>query len=1211
MGINTVNPPPSSPLPSVNNDAPQGQNVQNDATKDAQLKGTKAAQTQAADAASAAKGAAPAKDVVDAKGAQPLRLQAVISDAPPPPPQTPDAQLKASLDAFRSLAATLGAFSPNAGTPVAPQFSATLSVPAGITPMPSVAYGPEVTTAVMSLTTMIESGQLKLSPNVMRRLEARAALVSMPQAPAAQQTTLAAFTPSQQAAMQRIAQAFAPIIRGLSVPPRSDPRFLALRHQPTDLSDIDDPDALLAAPMPSQLRALLASALEGLVEPPPAGTEQESGQRMGSDNRMTDRLVTTGAPGDPMPDLDPITIPDASVVAMEGSLRSNLGDLAGCDVEAMCMIVMFELGRDSELDLKDALNEMKRINNQKQAMRQHIAHLKDQQIAAKEELRTEWKRRSELDPLNLEYYDKDFSTFCEDQQLYLKGGTLGEELPASAGDEPVFGMSPNMTYEAKSADQTLAIQLNMTSGDAASLRRIWEDDPEIRLKWGTMNEWLVGDPARGGLGLRCPSSESQSSKVAQYIHENDPAVIAQNLSVKFALSLEQVTQLRDYFKTKLTPTQQEGGFEAWLQKAPPNGLGLVANDAGNAAKVRAFLAPPPAAAAPAAATAEQAGNARPADHLKEKFHLNDDNAKSLAELWTKMPDSWHERYGDIDNWIAMPRPEGAGIAESGTDNDAKVTSFLLSYASVIRSAGSTEQPYTFNGQTMTQEELYNAIRAGNTGGAYTSRETIMHQMVNQAFERIPAGKRTELESMLKGCVWAYLMQEGRGGFANASDKMQLHNMLVDYIKHASPDPTVQQQMLNYVELRWAEASRDLETSGGVLRTEESWLWTSGIMFRDDSVGAGDNHVYGLGNDGAGSTYDTFLSYCRSHGVPLSGASFNRGGDGSPEQWMDDGKMSAAAHSMNEVFDLHEGRFDARIVDPAHVLPAASPGEANAMNTVLERYERHHRASRVPDPMGREAWPRDYSNPLNILGKASLANPRSVSTAPLSEDELVRLSEYMGKPDNFWTRGIGDPLGIMPHGTDAQLQDYLQLMARQMRDHGTPEARQYVREMGVPGGPSFSFTLPRGVAGAFGHGGRGNPFGPGHALPPGAAPTITLGGGGHTPAPAPAPTGGATTEAHDPPPPAFDTAAAARSLEALRGGLRGPSHTDGLREMSLAQLDNEIETWNGKKDSLSELGEEQSLRLQMLMDRRSKAYTTLSNMMKKWSDTEGAIIANIK
>ena len=47
------------------------------------------------------------------------------------------------------------------------------------------------------------------------------------------------------------------------------------------------------------------------------------------------------------------------------------------------------------------------------------------------------------------------------------------------------------------------------------------------------------------------------------------------------------------------------------------------------------------------------------------------------------------------------------------------------------------------------------------------------------------------------------------------------------------------------------------------------------------------------------------------------------------------------------------------------------------------------------------------------------------------------------------------------------------------------------------------------------------------------------------------------------------------------------------------------------DSMSELGEMESLRLQMVMDRLSKMMSTLSNILKKISDTTQAITQNLK
>lgn len=50
---------------------------------------------------------------------------------------------------------------------------------------------------------------------------------------------------------------------------------------------------------------------------------------------------------------------------------------------------------------------------------------------------------------------------------------------------------------------------------------------------------------------------------------------------------------------------------------------------------------------------------------------------------------------------------------------------------------------------------------------------------------------------------------------------------------------------------------------------------------------------------------------------------------------------------------------------------------------------------------------------------------------------------------------------------------------------------------------------------------------------------------------------------------------------------------------------------GDLDSLSEMGETESLRLQMAMDRVSKVMSTLSNILKKISDTAQTITQNLK
>jgi hypothetical protein len=61
----------------------------------------------------------------------------------------------------------------------------------------------------------------------------------------------------------------------------------------------------------------------------------------------------------------------------------------------------------------------------------------------------------------------------------------------------------------------------------------------------------------------------------------------------------------------------------------------------------------------------------------------------------------------------------------------------------------------------------------------------------------------------------------------------------------------------------------------------------------------------------------------------------------------------------------------------------------------------------------------------------------------------------------------------------------------------------------------------------------------------------------------------------------------------------------------AEIDASVDQVKSDLDSMSEMGEMESLRLQTAMDRMSKLMATLSNLLKKASDTSQGITQNIK
>ena len=60
-----------------------------------------------------------------------------------------------------------------------------------------------------------------------------------------------------------------------------------------------------------------------------------------------------------------------------------------------------------------------------------------------------------------------------------------------------------------------------------------------------------------------------------------------------------------------------------------------------------------------------------------------------------------------------------------------------------------------------------------------------------------------------------------------------------------------------------------------------------------------------------------------------------------------------------------------------------------------------------------------------------------------------------------------------------------------------------------------------------------------------------------------------------------------------------------------KIDNTVIQAGNTFSDISELGEMESVRLQMAMDRLTKLMTTLSNLTKKISDTASAITQNLK
>ena len=93
-----------------------------------------------------------------------------------------------------------------------------------------------------------------------------------------------------------------------------------------------------------------------------------------------------------------------------------------------------------------------------------------------------------------------------------------------------------------------------------------------------------------------------------------------------------------------------------------------------------------------------------------------------------------------------------------------------------------------------------------------------------------------------------------------------------------------------------------------------------------------------------------------------------------------------------------------------------------------------------------------------------------------------------------------------------------------------------------------------------------------------------------------------------PPPAGLTVVQKKVFEEEMANLR--TVADGT-DAVIEKLDAGLSKPKPDVDSMSEMGEMESLRLQMAMDRLSKMMSTLSNLLKKVSDTANSITQNLK
>jgi hypothetical protein len=73
------------------------------------------------------------------------------------------------------------------------------------------------------------------------------------------------------------------------------------------------------------------------------------------------------------------------------SIKNQYRGLSSLDIDALVMLVMFDIWKSEELDLKEMVNEMHKINEAKQKQREYLEHFKKQKSSTEIKIREEYK----------------------------------------------------------------------------------------------------------------------------------------------------------------------------------------------------------------------------------------------------------------------------------------------------------------------------------------------------------------------------------------------------------------------------------------------------------------------------------------------------------------------------------------------------------------------------------------------------------------------------------------------------------------------------------------------------------------------------------------------------------------------------------------------------------------------------------------------------
>jgi hypothetical protein len=937
--------------------------------------------------------------------------------------------------------------------------------------------------------------------------------------------------------------------------------------------------------------------------------------------------------------LPPITlprydIPEEARAGMEDLLTRMMAN--GGDIEQLMMVVMFNSSRFATDELKDALAQMQEMNAKKQRQREFIGQMREQRAKMESDLRARYDervQRGEIDPAQFSFDD-----FKESQRFNVLSadgsglpGTdaseagdfefaVGDDVPVPGGKEPRRDtVSTKAVIPNGISEETFAARLHLTVEDLHQLMALYDGTPDDVLKAvmgppvqnGRISfvDWLMRPQSAGGVGLDALENGPSQSEKAQSFLQRYPAEVdkaaaklqAQNdhlaardaersrIAQQYGLSVEQVIKLQlDYTRFD----HKYATFDAYLAGE----VKLSKIDVARNAQLVATRFDT------SERDAKNTGFAKLAQ-FAEDFGLSKGMALALFDVFRKMKNI------EATNFSAVPvellrfleqEVDGFGGESNVAANAAAVDGWLQAQA-----AGPAELTGSPEYFALLAKVAGPAIdndgnwRDSNSESYRTKAKSVSKEI--KAFGDAHLGDtRAEIDDQLL-VLFQHLMmeafftkQQDNQGKRDWYHPSTLMDDLTSFIKGLPPE--MKGFACDYVELRVAEFQRDLTAS-----------MSSGARGAlDEAFG---NAVAG----GAAAGGATAVALASTGGGIL---------------------FIPAAVPIAATFGAINGAFEVFGNDMfSAFIPENQFGNDGSHH--WELFDEDERKEYNPDNKDNTDWGRDKSTKKQYgMGWAERPN----------DDTLGIVLGFLSRGDYFGSSLVvvdGAPgVGFEHGGRESRVvdgQDTTSLRNEVFEGNAAIEqearAAAAARAYSEVGEAYGSAADRRAMGGSTSATGSSRDFNRDGKVDAGdialADKAVQQAEQSGDPAlikkakkdraiigakieierrAVEANENARTRELQKQTyllKPEVSQAPASVSEEASAGG------QSASRQITLGELDAKIEGWQDGLDSLSELGEEQSLRLQLLMDRVSQIKGMITNMMKKLFDTSQTMTANLK